>query len=257
MDTDLVALAREAARDAVRPSRCDTGDLESDVSSTFMPRSSGQEGTSLPAAGWYPDPRDAVLRRWWDGGQWTGHVRPTSAPRAAPPIGPDTRRSIQGLAGDISGDAFSRFAPGGPQPVQQPRGRHASTTATTATVAMPVIPTAPSTPGTAIVPAASAPAARAIPAWQTLPVRNPAATASLVLGVLSILLPVILPSVFALVLGGIGLGRADRTVGAVGRAEAAWGIALAAIGIVVTAVLIGIAIANPSMLASLTGAPSS
>ncbi|WP_167139651.1 DUF2510 domain-containing protein [Diaminobutyricimonas sp. TR449] len=34
-----------------------------------------------PTAGWYTDPQDATLNRWWNGSSWTEH----SAPRVAPP----------------------------------------------------------------------------------------------------------------------------------------------------------------------------
>ena len=33
---------------------------------------------SLPAAGWYPDPQDGSLERWWDGQGWTTEVRSPS-----------------------------------------------------------------------------------------------------------------------------------------------------------------------------------
>ncbi|HET6949766.1 MAG TPA: DUF2510 domain-containing protein [Acidimicrobiales bacterium] len=45
----------------------------------------------MAEAGWYPDEQDAALLRWWDGQQWTGHVRdarpdppPQDAAAAAP-----------------------------------------------------------------------------------------------------------------------------------------------------------------------------
>lgn len=31
-------------------------------------------------AGWYQDPRDRSLQRWWDGGSWTAHTAPLIAP---------------------------------------------------------------------------------------------------------------------------------------------------------------------------------
>lgn len=42
---------------------------------------------STPAAGWYPDPTDPGLTRWWNGTAWTGHVLPppSAAPLAPPP----------------------------------------------------------------------------------------------------------------------------------------------------------------------------
>jgi hypothetical protein len=42
---------------------------------------------SVPDAGWYPDSLDARMLRWWDGAQWTRHVRavPTEPPAASAP----------------------------------------------------------------------------------------------------------------------------------------------------------------------------
>ncbi|WP_407107883.1 DUF2510 domain-containing protein [Rhodococcus aetherivorans] len=41
-------------------------------------------------AGWYPDPGNPAVIRWFDGGQWTGHVQPASPSRspAVPPTQP-------------------------------------------------------------------------------------------------------------------------------------------------------------------------
>lgn len=40
---------------------------------------------ATPTAGWYHDPTDSASWRWWDGGTWTGHVRPKDdAPASAP-----------------------------------------------------------------------------------------------------------------------------------------------------------------------------
>ena len=40
--------------------------------------------TSSPPAGWYPDPAEPSVIRWWDGAQWTHHLQP--APHAADPV---------------------------------------------------------------------------------------------------------------------------------------------------------------------------
>ena len=36
------------------------------------------------AAGWYPDPQDARLLRYWDGSQWTGHTSPAQPADGSP-----------------------------------------------------------------------------------------------------------------------------------------------------------------------------
>ena len=38
---------------------------------------------ATPAAGWYPDPQDRGVMRWWDGAQGTAHTAPASL-RSAP-----------------------------------------------------------------------------------------------------------------------------------------------------------------------------
>ncbi len=43
-------------------------------------------GDALPPADWYPDPEDRRRIRYWDGQDWTGHVRPLPPPPGmAPP----------------------------------------------------------------------------------------------------------------------------------------------------------------------------
>jgi type II secretory pathway pseudopilin PulG len=44
----------------------------------------GSYGAGGAVAGWYPDPRDPRLLRYWDGMQWTAHTSPASAPLRAP-----------------------------------------------------------------------------------------------------------------------------------------------------------------------------
>lgn len=42
---------------------------------------------ALPAPGWYPDPADASMTRWWSGEGWTDYVAPlTPAPASATPM---------------------------------------------------------------------------------------------------------------------------------------------------------------------------
>jgi Protein of unknown function (DUF2510) len=54
--------------------------------------------------GWHPDPADPVSSmRWWDGTQWTAHVRPVAAPLPGPP-------------GAAAGTGNSPFGPYGTHP---------------------------------------------------------------------------------------------------------------------------------------------
>lgn len=50
--------------------------------------------TSLPPAGWHPDPSQAGRQRYWDGTEWTGHVAPGAGAPTGPapgPASPDSR----------------------------------------------------------------------------------------------------------------------------------------------------------------------
>ncbi len=50
-----------------------------------QPQAGVPSPSGLPPMGWYPDPADARLERYWDGAQWT---RNTRVPPALPPTGP-------------------------------------------------------------------------------------------------------------------------------------------------------------------------
>lgn len=41
---------------------------------------------SLPAEGWFPDPQDDRLQRWWDGRSWSHATRPAPAASLAPEV---------------------------------------------------------------------------------------------------------------------------------------------------------------------------
>ncbi len=51
-----------------------------------------------PVAGWYDDPADETMLRYWDGAAWTGRVRPKNAPPAAPPMGTASAGGFSGAA---------------------------------------------------------------------------------------------------------------------------------------------------------------
>jgi len=258
MDRDLVALAQLAQGSRRAQSTTEAisdEDFEADLSSTYRPRSTEREGVSLPVAGWYTDPKDSLQRRWWDGAQWTIHVRPVVANplRFQQPPGQlqatDTRSSIQGLAEDL-GARRSRFAPGteqpmaqraiqpSPQPATVARGRHAAPTVVTA--ALPVVPARDLVP-------------RAAVSWSEIPETNPAAKLSVILGAISILIPVVVPSVIALIAGGIGIGRAGRGALEVGRRMAFWGVTLGAAGLVVALIVFALLLGDPAVRGAIGG----
>ena len=58
--------------------------------------------TSLPPAGWYDDPTDAAMQRWWDGDKWTEHRRAPAPIATGGPASGDMR-----APGEMVGHAFS------------------------------------------------------------------------------------------------------------------------------------------------------
>lgn len=59
--------------------------------------------SSTPQAGWYPDPSEPSVLRYWDGAQWTTHMQP--APQAAAPV-PKPRITNRAALGIVFGLAI-------------------------------------------------------------------------------------------------------------------------------------------------------
>lgn len=61
--------------------------------------------------GWYPHPEKPDALRWWDGGQWTDHVRPAAAPQVqAPALAPPSRAQMQVLPPPVAIRRKTAFA---------------------------------------------------------------------------------------------------------------------------------------------------
>jgi hypothetical protein len=61
-----------------------------------------------PKPGWYPDPRESGLRRYWDGREWTSHVSPAESEGEAPwrYRGPRPRSNNLVIAGWVTAFLF-------------------------------------------------------------------------------------------------------------------------------------------------------
>jgi len=66
---------------------------------------SGNAGESTVQAGWYPDPDDATLNRWWDGSAWTNHRSTLAAIQARADA---AAKSATSAASDATSSVASR-----------------------------------------------------------------------------------------------------------------------------------------------------
>jgi uncharacterized membrane protein YhaH (DUF805 family) len=53
----------------------------------------------MPEAGWYDDPQDTTLLRWWDGARWTERRQPRDAVESTPPPPPPPAPPASGSYG--------------------------------------------------------------------------------------------------------------------------------------------------------------
>ena len=193
--------------------------------------------TDLPPASWYPDPAGTPSERWWDGMQWSDHLRET--PIAIAPVVPQYAFATEAVA---PAPVIPQFAfatqESAPAPVipQYAFAEHVEADPA------PMIPsTAWNAGGGVYQPMASHQVAGAASFGMDFrpgpnaPVSNPAAIASLVFGVLAVVIPVVIPTILAWVFGGVGLRRArfadSQAQGPTGRAMSRWGIVLGFIGV--------------------------
>jgi Protein of unknown function (DUF2510) len=179
--------------------------------------------TTTPA-GWYVDPADASMRRWWDGVRWTSYSQPaptdatpaahvqTPAPFSNTSYGPQHQGSTPG---PLFAAPVSAYPPAASQPPTTPplyrakkkRGLY-----------------------NAEVDLANG--------------KNSPATNAIAMGIICLLAnPFALISIAAIVWAGIGLTRANmyenRGNPPIGRKKSAWGMGLGIIGFLATLVLKG------------------
>ena len=172
------------------------------------------ESPRTPAPGWYPHPADLGSELYWDGSAWTDRSRPAgpqspTAPIYGTPDAPDAASGRPAPSGD-PGYGSAPYGTGTPDPYSSD-----------STAANPYASSTYSSNPYATNPYAS-PAASG---------RNPMAIASLVLGILSLLVnPLFVPSILAIVFSV--RGRAAAAVTGIGRGMATAGLVTGIAGIV-------------------------
>ena len=191
--------------------------------------------TNLPPAGWYTDPADAGQQRWWGGVSWTDHVQ--EIPFVPEPV----VLSRPAMREDPAEDSAVEVA------VQTPAesGQSPAQATDEPSVQVPVQPGVAQATAPAGEPAPARPSVQRIDAHRIVytPDEGPAkantpALVSLVLGIVSILVnPLLLVGIVALILGIIGLRRANSSFPPVGRQKALAGIILSIIGTIIGVIL--------------------
>ncbi|WP_062465482.1 DUF2510 domain-containing protein [Demequina maris] len=72
---------------------------------TFEPEGGAAPATAVPGPGWFPDPADPTIDRWWDGYGWTPHTRtaftPVDQAAYAPAHAPARPRRRRGRVGAL------------------------------------------------------------------------------------------------------------------------------------------------------------
>jgi hypothetical protein len=208
---------------------------------------------TVPDAGWYPDRNEPTVERWWDGQEWTDHTR-SLAPAVAAATGQPVSASVFGL-GAAQPVPAQPIAPAGAPPAGTVTAVAAASTVSAGWFADPGDASimrwwdgAQWTQHTAPVAAAPAAAYSPNPSYALTGgsvsgssasvsyAPNTLATASLVVGLVSILLnPIGAASIAAIVMGIVALRRAPSFAPSAARR----GSAIAGIVIGIAAIVIG------------------
>ena len=171
--------------------------------------------TSTPAAGWYADPSDPSLERWWDGTQWSATQRPLATAVLTAPVPVAT----------LAPPSYSTDADFGPAGFASAGFAVASSSLDFSRVETTPAPTGPEIPDR--------------------PPANGIAIAGFVLSLVG-------GGLLSLILSILGLRKAREAKyaghGPVGRAFARWGIALSVLGLIATLIA---ALSVPAWLRSL------
>jgi hypothetical protein len=178
--------------------------------------------TGSPAAGWYADPADPSLERWWGGSQWTHETRPIPAP--APSFASVPGGGINPFAAMDASQPSSGFS----------TGVAASGRGATDFSAFNALGTSDFDTSRGSYDVSSSWYENNQRAYSAAQVSNGHATAGLVLGLVGV-------NLFAIIFSSIGLRRARdyERAGAppVGRTRSRWGLGLGIAGIVLGLVL--------------------
>lgn len=186
--------------------------------------------TGNPPAGWYADPSDPAMQRWYDGTGWTTHVQPvpTPAPAVPTPVVPTPVTPQYGYGATAAADTQYGYT----APAASPYGYTAPATSQYGYTA----PTA--TPGW-VQPVENHYLAN--PSGDLAAGKNTPARVALVVSILG-MLGVPIAAIGGIVLSIVGLKRArsleDVGWSPKGRGMARWALVLSCIGLVTSSLLV-------------------
>lgn len=180
--------------------------------------------TTTPAAGWYADPANASLERWWGGVEWTDTTRPiqvvTTPPAPAAPPGPAVPGGgVNPFATQVPGGGINPFA----NEIKPDNSRLAAYDPASAFSVAPSRGFGPGSTGPQVAQSWYSEPSRG---WEEQP-SNGVSTAGLILSLLGLY-------ALGIICSAIGLSKARgferRGLLPVGRKRARWGLGLGITG---------------------------